>query len=281
MRASQKRNQGGRNASNLPAALFLQDFQNMTVVSSKSDRSSRERQAPHGGGGRNGNSSHTGGGGGDSGNSEENRTRTYQDRLKRCRLGVGLSMVSVAMLFIAISSAYLVRQHSAMVNENGERVSTWMQFTLPPLLMVNTLILLASSATLELARRNLRRRVLFAPLEEIPGIRHDANPTLPWLATTLVLAFGFLTGQAMAWRSMQHEGFYLAGNPSSAFFYLLTGTHAIHLMVGTIALVYAAGAHFIARTLENRCLIVDVTSWYWHFMAALWLCIYALLRFAR
>src|SRR5205807_7793267 len=129
MRSSQKWNQEGRNASNLPAALVPAGLLDMTTVSSKSERSSRERQAPHGGGGRNGNSSHTGGGGGDSGNSGEKRTRTYQDRLKRCRLGVGLSMVSVAMLFIAISSAYLVRQHSAMVNENGERVSTWMQLT--------------------------------------------------------------------------------------------------------------------------------------------------------
>jgi len=253
----------------------------MTPVFSKIERGSRERQAPHGGGGRNGNGPHTGGGGGDSGNSEEKRTRTYQERLKLGRLGVSLSMVSVAMLFIAISSAYLARQHTAMVNENGERVSTWVQLSLPPLLMVNTLILLASSVTLERARRNLRRRVLFAGLEEILGIKHDANPTLPWLATTLVLAFGFLAGQAMAWRSMQHEGFYLSGNPSSGFFYLLTVTHAIHLVVGTIALLYAALAHFIARTLETRCLIVDVTSWYWHFMAALWICIYALLHFAR
>jgi len=249
-------------------------------VSSKSDRSSIEREALHGGGGRNGNSSHTGGGG-DSGNSEENRTRTYQERLKRCRLGVGLSMVSVTMLFIALSSAYLVRQHSAMVNDNGERVSTWMQLTLPPLLMVNTLILLLSSLTLERARQNLRRRVLFAPLAGIAGIRHDANPTLPWLATTLVLAFGFLSGQAVAWRTMQQEGFYVAGNPSSAFFYLLTGAHAIHLAVGVLALLYAAVAHLMARTLETRCLIVDVTSWYWHFMAVLWIYIYALLYFAR
>jgi len=241
----------------------------------------REREALHGGGGRNGNTSHTGGGGGDSGNSEEKRTRTYQERLRRCRLGVSLSMVSVTVLFIALSGAYLVRQHNAVLNESGERIGPWQQLTLPPLLMVNTLILLLSSLTVELARRNLRRQVLFAPLREIPGIKTEKHASFPWLAVTLVLAIGFLAGQFIAWREIQHMGFYLAGNPSSAFFYLLTGGHAFHLSVGILVLLYAAAAHFLARTLETRCLIVDVTSWYWHFMAVLWLYIYGLLYFAR
>src|SRR5579864_5936345 len=108
-----------------------------------------EREALNGGGGRNGNTSHTGGGGGDSGHSEERRTRSYQERLGRCRLVVGLSMVSVTTLFIALTYAYLTRQHNVVLNESGERIGPWLQLTLPPLLMVNTWILLLSSVTLE------------------------------------------------------------------------------------------------------------------------------------
>ena len=241
----------------------------------------RDKEALHGGGGRNGNTSHTGGGGGDSGHSEEKRTRTYQERLRRCRLGVTLSMVSVTVLFIALTSAYLVRQHSSAINDDGTPVVPRLHLTLPPLLMINTVILLLSSITMELARRSLRRQALFAPLAEIPGIRAEKNASFPWLAMTLLLAAGFLAGQFLAWKTMQHEGFYLAGNPSSMFFYLLTGAHAFHLTVGILVLLYAAVAHFIARTLETRCLIVDVTSWYWHFMAVLWVYIYGLLSFAR
>jgi heme/copper-type cytochrome/quinol oxidase subunit 3 len=33
--------------------------------------------------------------------------------------------------------------------------------------------------------------------------------------------------------------------------------------------------------LELKCLVVDVTSWYWHFMGALWIYIYALLHVAH
>lgn len=250
----------------------------MSRVVSQS-RSPRYQEAPYGGGGPNGNTPHTGGDG--DGHSEERRTQTYRDRLRRCRLGVALSMVSVTVLFVALTTAYLVRQHSSPVNEDGERIVPWLHLTLPPLLMVNTIILLLSSLTLELARRNLRRQVLFAPLAEIPGIKKERETSVPWLAMTLVLAFGFLAGQFAAWQSMQRAGFYLMGNPSSMFFYLLTGAHAFHLSVGILVLLYAATSHFVARALETRCLIVDVTSWYWHFMAMLWICIYAVLYFAR
>jgi cytochrome c oxidase subunit III len=237
---------------------------------------------PAGGGGI-----HTGtpdrglGGGDDSGHQEEKRIATYQERLRRCRWGVGLSMISVSMLFIALTSAFLLRQHSYFVDETGNHVSDWLHLSLPPLLAFNTAILLMSSISLELARRSLRQHVLLAPLSSIPGIRRERQHSLPWLAITLVLGLGFIAGQVVAWRSMQGAGFYLSGNPASSFFYLLTIAHAIHLLAGIVALLYAGMAHIFSRTLEMRCLIVDVTSWYWHFMAILWLCIYALLAFAQ
>ena len=220
------------------------------------------------------------GGGGDSGEHEE-RVGTYQDRLRRCRLGIGLSLISVSMLFVALTTAYVARQHASVLDEAGQPHATWMRVSLPPILLVNTFILLLSSMTLEIARRKLRRSTLFAPLAGIPGVRVDPPRSLPWLAITLVLGFGFLLGQATAWRMLVNQGFYLQGNPSSAFFYLLTGTHAIHLSLGLIALSYASLSHLISLRLETRCLIVDVTSWYWHFMAVLWVYIYALLAFSR
>jgi len=219
--------------------------------------------------------------GGDDGGSEDHRLLSYRERLQRCRLGLGLSIVSVTGLFLALSLAYLYRRHFSTTDADGRQVSTWLQVKLPPVLLLNTLLLLASSSTLELARKRLRERALLAPLAGIPGVRSENSASLPWLGITLVLGVGFLAGQVAAWQSLRVQGFYLAGNPSSAFFYILTGAHAIHLLVGIAALLYAAGASFFARTLELRCLIVDVTSWYWHFMAALWLGIYALLAFAQ
>ena len=240
---------------------------------------SEVERAPELGGG--GPTTHLPGGfGGDDGHGEDERRQNYRDRLRRCRLGLGLSMVSVTVLFIALTSAFLFRQHHAL-SLSGDTSNNWMHVVLPPILFLNTVLLLLSSGTLEMARRRLRERALLAPLRGILGDSPEASPSLPWLGMTLVLGFGFLFGQMVAWRTLRVEGFYLERNPSSAFFYLLTGTHALHLTVGLIALIYAALARYFARTLELRCLIVDVTSWYWHFMAILWIYIYALLAFGQ
>src|SRR5438270_7111804 len=160
-----------------------------------------------------------GGTGGDDGHSEDERMRGYGERLRRCRLGLGLSMVSVTILFIALTSAFLFRQHHS-VEAYGESSNNWMHVVLPPILLLNTLLLLLSSGTLELARRRLRERALLAPLGGILGESAEGQPPLPWLGITLVLGFGFLFGQMVAWRSLQVQGFYLERNPGSAFFYL-------------------------------------------------------------
>jgi len=241
-------------------------------------KSEIERAPSLGGGGPN---AHLPGGfGGDDGHDEEARRQNYRDRLRRCRLGLGLSMASVTILFIALTSAFLFRQHHAL-SMSGDTSNGWMHVVLPQILLLNTVFLLLSSGTLEMARRRLRERALLAPLRGILGDAPGSAPSLPWLGMTLVLGFGFLFGQMIAWRSLRVAGFYLERNPSSAFFYLLTGTHALHLTVGLIALIYAALAGYFARTLELRCLIIDVTSWYWHFMAILWIYIYALLAFGQ
>ena len=103
----------------------------------------------------------------------------------------------------------------------------------------------------------------------------------PWLPITLVLGLGFLAGQWMAWGQLARQGVFISSNPSSSFFYLLTGTHALHLAGGLAALAYAAGTALLSQAWERRRMVVDVTSLYWHFMAVLWLYIFALLQFAK
>jgi cytochrome c oxidase subunit 3 len=73
----------------------------------------------------------------------------------------------------------------------------------------------------------------------------------------------------------------MSTTPSSSFVYLLTGMHAIHLAGGVLALAYAGTTAMLRRPLETRRIVVDITAWYWHFMALLWLYIFALLAIAR
>ena len=98
---------------------------------------------------------------------------------------------------------------------------------------------------------------------------------------TIALGLLFLFGQWMAWKQLAANGFYVATTPSSSFVYLLTGAHAVHLMGGVLALLVAGLFVLLRRPVTTRSIVVDVTGWYWHFMAALWVYIFALLELAR
>jgi len=213
----------------------------------------------------------------------ENGAPDYGGRLRRARLGVLLLLVTVTMLFVAFTSAYIFRQGLPVLDERtGKNISDWVQVNLPTgLLVINTLLLLLSSITAEFARRQITQEAALAPVQSIPGILVDAERSSPWLAVTIVLGFGFLAGQWIAWRELQARGFYLATSPSSSFVYLLTAAHAIHLSGGILALLYAGITSLLRRPLELRRIVVDITAWYWHFMALLWIYIFALLEFVR
>src|SRR5260370_23271871 len=80
---------------------------------------------------------------------------------------------------------------------------------------------------------------------------------------------------------LQKEGMFVVGNTSGSFFYVLAGTHAIHLSIGILVLLYALSSEVFSWKLETRCLVVDVTSWYWHFMAVFLVNVYASIHFSR
>jgi cytochrome c oxidase subunit 3 len=197
---------------------------------------------------------------------------SFGDRLRRNRIGMVVALAPIAMLFVAFTSAYIVRQGL------GE---DWRSMELPDILWINTAILLASSITLELARRGLARQAALAQVPSVPGVAPVQASSAPWLPVTLVLGLGFLAGQWMAWNQLARQGMFISSNPSSSFFYLLTGAHAIHLVGGVLALAYAAATAVLSHAWERRRMVVEVSSWYWHFMAVLWIYIFALLLFAK
>jgi cytochrome c oxidase subunit III len=128
---------------------------------------------------------------------------------------------------------------------------------------LNTLILLSSSLTLEISRRSLKAGL---------GGRFAR-----WLYATVVLGVAFVACQLLVWRQLAARGVYLATNPSSSFFYLLTAAHGVHLLGGIVALFYLV---FRARSIAaapRRPVSVDLTTIYWHFMDGLWVYILLLL----
>ncbi len=221
-----------------------------------------------------------GGGGGDRGG---NDFSDYGGRLRRTRLGLIVGLVASTMLFVSFTSVYIIRRGLPSLDDRtGAYVSDWLKVNLPTtLLLVNTFLLLLSSVTVELARRQITRQAALAPVQSIPGVSIGRERNLPWLAATIALGLAFLTGQWMAWRELGNRGFYLATSPSSSMVYLLTAAHAIHLAGGLLVLLYAGATALLHKPVEDRRIVVDVTAWYWHFMAAVWLYIFALLEFVR
>ena len=222
------------------------------------------------------------GGGGDDGRPDSGGP-DYGGRLRRARLGLAVALTPIVMLFVSFTSAYIVRQGLPTLDPNTNTVvHDWLPVPLPNVLfLINTLVLIASSVTIELARRQLARRVALEPLQSIPGVSLGTDKEFPWLGLTVVLGLGFLTGQWLAWRDLAARGFFVATGPSSSFVYLLTGGHAVHLLGGVLALLIAGSTVVLRRPVESRRIVVDVTAWYWHFMAALWIYILALLEFAH
>ena len=163
-------------------------------------------------------------------------------------IGIGLALASIAMFFLALTSAFVVRHG---LGEN------WGGFPVPGLLWVNTAVLAFSSVSAETARR-----------------RSAAG----WLGVTLALGLMFLGGQALAWTQLSASGFGVGTTPYSSFVWLFTGAHAVHLCGGLIALAAAAGLPLAAA---RRARWIHVAAIYWHFMGILWLGLFGLLVFWR
>ncbi|MSO20782.1 MAG: cytochrome oxidase subunit III [Acidobacteria bacterium] len=168
--------------------------------------------------------------------------------------GMWLALIAISMFFIAFTSAYIVR--SGLGDD-------WQALSLPPLLWLNTLVLLASSATLDATRRAL-----------LGGQRVACNR---WLMATVILGAAFLFGQYRVWQDLAAAGVFLITNPSSSFFYLLTASHALHLLGGLAALGYISIEALRFRLGPAKRTLVEVTAIYWHFMDGLWIYIMLLL----
>jgi cytochrome c oxidase subunit 3 len=178
----------------------------------------------------------------------------------RYRIGVWVAIGSILMLFVALTSSYIVRSASA---------NDWHPIAMPKVLWLSTTLILISSITIEVSRRSLKRE------SDVAYAR--------WLMITTALGLGFLGSQLVAWRQLVRQGVYLASNPYNSFFYLFTAAHGLHLTGGILALGY-----LLLTTTKKRDTVdgelrrtgaADAASIYWHFMDGLWIGLFSLLMF--
>ncbi len=224
---------------------------------------------------------HTGGGGeGDNWSNKPVGSRGPRERLQRYRLGLFFALGGDLMFFIAIVSAFFVQKHAGHIDAYNHWTNPWVPIQIPAILWVNTFLLVLSSITLEVARRG----IFHEPdvMEEWLGLgKPTRKRVLPWLSVSIVLGGLFLWGQYSAWKQLAMQHIFYAGNPSSRFFYLITGIHGIHLLLGLALLVTAVIGMSTIRLIESRQILVDCATWYWHSMGALWLFLFGLLIYGQ
>ena len=201
------------------------------------------------------------GSGGEGGNWPPGYTQEDAAQPNKDRIGIWVALASILMLFMALTSALVVRQSPAL---NGGH-HDWIAIQIPPVLWINTVLLVISSLTMEFARRALAR--------------NDYDNLKRWIVLTTALGIAFLAGQVFAWRELSAQGIYVNSHPHSSFFYLLTSLHALHLLGGVMALAYVTANALRMRIGMRQRTAVGVAATYWHFMDALWVYLFVLLFF--
>ena len=176
---------------------------------------------------------------------------------RKYAIAIAVAMIAILMFFMAMVAAFLVLRHTS---------ARWAAFQIPALLWFNTAILLASSASLEVARKR-------QTLSDEKGFKAF------WMVTT-ILGIVFVVGQIVAWRELVARGIHGSASLAVAFFYVFTVAHAVHLFGGICALLYV-GLRKFRHSEMTRVAAAEVASYYWHFMDGLWVFLFVLLYFGK
>ncbi len=170
------------------------------------------------------------------------------------KFALWLFIVTIVMLFAALTSAYIVKQSDG----------NWLSFELPPIFIVNTVIIAISSLTMHLA-------YLAAKKDALKKI------TL-MLTVTVILGIIFLIGQYLSWSELVKNDVYFVSNYASAsFIYIFTGLHGLHIVSGIIFLLITLMSSLKSKIKSKDLVQIEMCMTYWHFLGGLWLYLYLFL----
>ena len=173
-------------------------------------------------------------------------------RLPDARLGLFVFLAVVTSLFALFISAYTMRM------ELGD----WRPLPDPNLLWLNTGLLIFSSIALQWAY--------------IATGRDQVKTARKAVLVGGFFAFAFMAGQMIAWQQMVEAGYYANTNPANAFFYLITGTHALHLLGGLVAWGRTTVKLLSGSEMAAIRMSVELCAVYWHFLLIIWVILFGL-----
>jgi cytochrome c oxidase subunit 3 len=177
------------------------------------------------------------------------------------RVGLWIFLAVITSLFGLFVSAYYMRLNGH--HESGP-ATDWVALNEPPVLWLNTLLLIAASVAMQAARKSVQGG--------------NVAGSFKGLLVGGLLTLAFLGGQLYAWALVRNSEFFSPLNPAVAFFYLLTAVHGLHLLGG----LYVWGRTLARMRRENVEVIdvrlsVELCSVYWHFLLLVWLGLFAVM----
>lgn len=171
------------------------------------------------------------------------------------------AMVSMIMMFAGLTSAFVVSK---------ARVDWLKDFELPTAFYYSTIVIMASSVTIHLAKKAIQK--------------DNKSRTTIFLLSTLALGILFVILQFAGFRQIVENGYYFTGSESSittTFLYIVTVVHLIHLAGGLISLLIIIYNHFKQKYNSSQTLGIELGAMYWHFLDFLWIYLFVFLYFFK
>ncbi|WP_373399769.1 cytochrome c oxidase subunit 3 [Algoriphagus halophilus] len=169
------------------------------------------------------------------------------------KFALWLFMVTVVMIFAAMTSAYIVRQSEG----------NWLEYDLPQIFWLTSGIVILSSVFLQYGYYSAKK-------DNMLGLKIG-------LASAVILGIAFLVGQWYSWVALVDEEVFFVGNPSGSFLYVFTGLHALHLISGVIFLIIVLISSFRYQIHSKAMVRMEMATTYWHFLGGLWLYLFMFL----
>ncbi|MGB0640970.1 MAG: cytochrome c oxidase subunit 3 [Myxococcota bacterium] len=172
-------------------------------------------------------------------------------------VGMILALASGTMMFGGLFYSYgLIRIRSIAWPPPGVPETP---VVIPTLI---TILLLGSSVVVNRARKSLRA---------------GAETTFRRLMmSAIVLGIVFIALQSQVWVDLWYGGLTLGAGAYASLFYFLTAFHALHVLIGLGVLGWAYVAAPRSASPVTRDARVHLSAMFWHFVAVVWLVIYAL-----
>ncbi|HEX4957054.1 MAG TPA: cytochrome c oxidase subunit 3 [Lacibacter sp.] len=173
--------------------------------------------------------------------------RTTNKKMHPHKFTLWVAIGSITMMFAGFTSAYIVKSNQA----------GWQPVQMPKIFFLSTLLILLSSGTIYLAYRALKNR--------------ETGKYKNLVSLTALLGLGFVITQFIGFNELWQQNITFKESVAGAFFYIITGVHALHVVGGVIALLVIFVRAFSTQTKYYSTTPVEIAGIYWHFVDILWI----------